>query len=177
MLKASSMSIIQGRYVCVNIGFKSIYEIFESQRRIQQNKDWNDSQEQLRRPRTPRSLREESSRTRIETVRAAGATEQAIHVSEKNPAEQGLKQDIRVAAHSLYNRVSEKNPAEQGLKPKYSHTDAHLRGQVSEKNPAEQGLKHVAKAAQCCSYGTVSEKNPAEQGLKHRTRRQLVAPG
>ena len=33
------MAILQWRYVCVNISFKSIYEIFESQRRIQQNKD------------------------------------------------------------------------------------------------------------------------------------------
>ena len=33
------MAIFQWRYICVNISFKSIYDIFESQELIQQNKD------------------------------------------------------------------------------------------------------------------------------------------
>ena len=33
------MAILQWRYVCVNISFRSIYEIFESQGLIQKNKD------------------------------------------------------------------------------------------------------------------------------------------
>ena len=39
--------------------------------------------------------------------------------------------------------VSEKNPAEQGLKPAGLVINAVWASNVSEKNPAEQGLKHL----------------------------------
>ena len=39
LLKASFMATLQWRYVCVNISFKSTYDVFESQELIQKNKD------------------------------------------------------------------------------------------------------------------------------------------
>ena len=88
-------------------------------------------------------LRAESSRTRIETQTRQGGRA-AGKVSERNPAEQGLKPPISHLLRSA-TLVSERNPAEQGLKHDVLHIAAAV-ALVSERNPAEQGLKPTGDA-------------------------------
>ena len=85
-------------------------------------------------------LRDESRRTRIETLTASSLTPRHVAVSEMNPEEQGLKH-----VQSVPGRVEDGGLRDESRRTRIETSLALLEGPpvhpVSEMNPEEQGLK------------------------------------
>ena len=90
----------------------------------------------------------------------------SIHVSEMNPEEQGLKQELRPTAKIFWS-VSEMNPEEQGLKRRYSQR-MHCTTDSLRDESRRTRIETSKSSSSLCPIGTVSEMNPEEQGLKHQ---------
>ena len=90
----------------------------------------------------PRSQRESSIRTRIETSRVRTGAEFAVsRLRENLPSEQGLEHLSPRRTGTGRNGLRENLPSEQGLKPEAVKIDKRMRSRLRENLPSEQGLQ------------------------------------
>ena len=137
-----------------------------------------------------KNWKEESIKTRIETIIYHRWMRFNFVIEKKNPLKQGLKQPGKDGSgHAL--EIEKKNPLKQGLKlgdaaqlpsvqPDWkeesiktrieTHVNCSQRNNrimIEKKNPLKQGLKLLAELA-AHSESFIEKKNPLKQGLKHK---------
>ncbi len=111
----------------------------QSEKEIQQNKDWNPHLGHFISGQTPSEKEIQQNKDWNQRYREY-LQKRAVDVRKGNPTEQGLKLFSLVHWH-LNFQVRKGNPTEQGLKPEVARVRAEL-WSVRKGNPTEQGLKH-----------------------------------